>query len=99
MKAQHTPGPWYWLNGSLYDGSGRFIVSAFAEDGTEGMPPESPTAHYAPILKAAPDLLAALEGALCVVDNVLSETICDPYVRQVYRDGCAAIAKARGEGE
>jgi hypothetical protein len=93
---KHTPRPWRV--------SGSVILAAIGTEGTwddaynlnaygGAMVCESvKTEANGNLIAAAPDLLAACEEAVGYLDD-------SPSVDPVYKRMCAAIAKARGEGE
>ena len=72
-NATHTPGPWKWEEGKLYDEQDRFLCTSFDELGEEGMPPDSDNCHYAALIAAAPAMYEALRQAYAY----LAEMGCD----------------------
>lgn len=87
MKTSRTPGPWHIDIGQI-DKSflvGRLQEAVFAKDGTP-IAICGENQDNARLIAAAPELLAALEGVLCVADRKTDE----------FDAARAAIAKARG---
>jgi hypothetical protein len=94
----NSSGSWRREDGNLYDEQGRFLVSAFAQDGSEGMVPESANAHYASILEAAPEMLEALRDLVDFAEAYDGQPEnfkkANPLDRYVANLASAAIAKA-----
>ncbi len=82
---KHTPGPWYAARSS---GSQGLIISE--ANGANVAVSYDP--HDAPLIAAAPDLLAALSQLLDSPDLNLDEL--HPETRLLMRDARDAIAKA-----
>ena len=64
MNTKHTPGPWNWHGPYM---TGAFKVTALAEDDAilcQVYITGENAVHDAPLIAAAPDLLAALEGLI-----------------------------------
>jgi hypothetical protein len=99
MEAKFTPGPWHW------QGQGRFweIYSGGTELTADGMiccinnPRETVTPEQrqanAALIAAAPDMYAALEKALPILEahHAAGDKM------EVYMKAVAALASARGE--
>jgi hypothetical protein len=113
MTIQHTPGPW-WVR-TRKDASGEIVdcfvaahdINGFAYDAcileddeyrehTRGI--ERKLAD-ATLVAAAPDLLAALEGALPFMHTRITKASCpqNGWERQRYDAALAAIQKAGGK--
>ena len=66
MNTKHTPGPWNWHGPYM---TGAFKVTALAEDDAilcQVYITGENAVHDAPLIAAAPDLLAALEAVLTI---------------------------------
>lgn len=84
MSAQHTPGPWR----KEYDyGAYNIEADAPGEPGKTFLVAAGVSLRDVPILLAAPDLLAALQGVVRVADRATDE----------FDAARAAIAKATGQ--
>lgn len=95
--ATYTPGPWFV--------SGPFVGPRLAPDSgiqikvarVAGDECDSECIANARLIAAAPDLLAALEEAVALADQTLSEFAGRTDECQAsYDKACAAIARARG---
>ena len=93
---QHTPGPirLHWRDGDLFTEAGVFVASSYAEDGTEGMHPDSPEAGLAPIIAAAPELLEALRKyEKWLTDDVIRSKPLTQTERYILDDARAVLAQ------
>lgn len=75
MSAQHTPGPWtvkriasYYAGYEIQPAATRARQRALGHDDTGAGSPEEAKANAA-LIAAAPDLLAALQGALAELER------------------------------
>lgn len=88
-KARHTPGPWDNFGGQIWqywDGRKVCLMSG------ESLDPEENIANMN-LVKAAPDMLAALEAMVAEMDT--PDLQCG-WHRLLCRHAHAAIAKAKG---
>ena len=91
--SNHTPGPWNYAKSDFNDD--RYSIyhnGPIAYCGENGCGPENTLAN-ARLIAAAPDLLAATEALLVVLDTwpVSSEEL-----EAVYRSAVAAVDRAKG---
>ena len=91
MNAQHTPGPWVrYFENDVLSAAGDLIAVVHAWDLNE----QEANAH---LIRAAPELLAALEGMLSRYDKFSDENL---PVTGIWHDQIinarAAVAKAKG---
>ena len=90
-KTQHTPGPWINCNNHVDDSNGVPLVRSCRD--FERLNP----ADFR-LIAAAPELLAALRGALNVMENASFDFQPHESIRLAgIEDARAAIAKAEGE--
>ena len=102
--SEHTAGPWTaakartptdgeydFAVGAMIEGKKYCIAEAFGRV-SEGH--RTPAAENARLIAAAPDMLAALRGAMTVIDSFVSTDV--PGVMQRRAAILAAIAKATG---
>jgi hypothetical protein len=84
MNTQHTPGPWR-VSGKATINAGRSWIASVSTSNRDA---------NARLIAAAPDLLAAAQGALNYIENTESELGITLYSGDWLR---AAIAKATGQ--
>ena len=82
MSKEHSPAPWTYDGGRVQDAEGQTI--ALYVDEPDGF-----------LLKAAPDMLAALEDLLSSAEEL--SYACDDVDEPIKDKARAALAKARGE--
>jgi hypothetical protein len=83
---KHTPGPWSFTFGTQVRSKFDMIAKVWMMRDGEGI-------ANAQLIAAAPDLLAALQSAICIIVN---ECDTDEYPKHI-ADIRAAISKATGE--
>jgi ABC-type nitrate/sulfonate/bicarbonate transport system substrate-binding protein len=106
-KPAHTPGPWVIVDEDPIETTDDgFLIAAGSDDGYRvcvvyGDPPDTdyPCAEAnAHLIKAAPDLLAALTNALVAMGRAGANADTKHPLRGAWEDARAAIAKAGSEG-
>lgn len=100
MEAKHTPGPW------IHDQPENMVLAP-QTDGTAKLIAQARSTHYprevrdanARLIAAAPDLLAALQTALAVIDDYLEyEHDGDPWTEDAREMGEMDIDDYRRDG-
>lgn len=94
MKTKHTPGPWYCVDTSNHAHDYRLLaangvplpLNVVANDHSEQR-------ANARLIAAAPDLLAALRGMVCLYEFMHAR---NPHTDSRPLQALAAIAKAEG---
>ena len=89
MKTHYSPGPWHTQGCTIYAGKNRVAQTWDAEH--DGLPTPTMEAD-AGLIAAAPEMLAALEGALVAVRYLDDHEGAEELMQQV----CNALIKARG---
>ena len=96
-NATHTPGPWKWEEGKLYDEQDRFLCTSFDELGEEGMPPDSDNCHYAALIAAAPAIYADAKQLCELVRDFMNDNrLYDGQVIQAISNLETALSQAEG---
>ena len=89
MKTHNSPGPWHTQGCTIYAGKDR--VAQTWDTWYDGLPTPTMEAD-AGLIAAAPEMLAALEGALVAVRYLDDHEGAEELMQQV----CEAIIKAKG---
>ncbi len=105
----HTPGPWrprdyaskegaIWIDCAARDERGRSVAGTIGAAYATGTGSSDPAVQQANarLIAAAPELLAALEGALRFMETVERGMPADQHMPEAHA-ARAAIAKAKGE--
>ena len=92
MITKHTPGPW-----TIHKDYSRANYTVFDADGNYGDTSVETIDANAALIAAAPDLLAALEGARAEARRVVHPTAVDDRLYRIDRILTAAIAKMEGQ--
>ena len=95
MTAQHTPGPWYERHGQISSGNSTHGCTIANCNATARGIPTGEVEANATLIAAAPDLLAALEQCLPILDAHRRAALGEGDLTA--RTARAAIAKAGGD--
>lgn len=92
-QATHTPGPWTAHKAGIYDATGLCVAKRHPQAGPEWI-------INAPVLAAAPDLLAALEALFdncAMIHSRWGDEYNQKEANAAIAAARAAIAKAKGD--